>query len=412
MNDSGIPSVHTGGSQVSNPRDPVDRRPGVRWGWLARVGWALGLAWGLHGTGGPELVAAQSPAHEESPSGQSEAEALVEQLGAEEFSQRERATSRLIELGLVAKSAVEAGRTHPDREIRYRCERISQIVGELDFQRRLTAFLAGRSDGSDLPAWRQFVDVCGDNGDSRSLFVEMQKAEARLLEAVQNGPQGVARVAEARTAQLQNLQRRGGQVIDLGSIAAMLFAAIDAEVKLGLQTSFAVVNLCSQPTFVRAMAVPAQGKILRKLLSRWITNSEGPVAQQSMFLAMRFEMKEGLIPATRILQNAGEQPFVRQTALITAAKLGDASHEGLFEAALTDASRLSSQRINNVQYETQLRDVALAALLLLKKQDPKQFGFDRIQLNDSTLFNLGTVGFENEDQRKAAFDKYHEFQAR
>jgi hypothetical protein len=169
--------------------------------------------------------------------------------------------------------------------------------------------------------------------------------------------------------------------------------------------------LCGQPSFVEGMNDPAKSKILRKMLSQWIQRGEGAVAQQTMFLAMRYDLKEGLIPATRILRNAGEQPFIRQTALMTVAKLGDASHAGLLESALEDATRISSHRIDNVQYETQLRDVALAAILFLKKQDPKKFGFERIQLNESNVFIFGTVGFENEDKRKQAFAKYQEFRA-
>jgi len=365
----------------------------------------------LLSSGGFHPVLAQDQ-QTELPGSRSEAALLVEKLGAEEFSVRERATALLIEMGLGAKHAVEAGRTHPDREIRYRCERISQLVGEMDFQRRLTAFTSGHSDGSDLPAWRGFRDLYGDDGETRGLFVEMQQAESELLRAIENGPQGVARVAETRTTQLQHLQRRAGEATSLGSVAALLFAAVGDEVNLGLQPSFALVNLCSQPSFIQGMSDPAKNKVLRKMLSRWITRSEGAVAQQSMFLAMRHDMKEGLIPATRILRNPGEQPFVRQTALMTVAKLGDASHVDLLESALDDARRISSHRIDNVQYETQLRDVALAALLFLKKQDPKKFGFERIQFNESNVFNYGTVGFENEDKRKQAFDKYHEFKAK
>ena len=151
-------------------------------------------------------------------------------MGAEEFSLRERATTQLIEMGVAAKNAVEAGRTHPDREIRYRCERIFQIVGELDFQRRLTAFTAGRSDGLDLPGWRRFRDLYGDGAETRSLFAEMQKAESELMQAVERGPQGVARVAETRVAQLQQLQRRAGETTSLGSVTALLFAAVGDDV--------------------------------------------------------------------------------------------------------------------------------------------------------------------------------------
>lgn len=334
---------------------------------------------------------------------------LVERLGAEEFSLREQATTRLIELGVAAKRAVETGKTHPDREIRYRCERILQIVDEVDFQRRLTAFMTGRSEGLDLPAWRRFRSLYGDDGETRRLFAQMQQAEAELMHAVENGPQGVARAAQARTNQLQLSQRRAGEATPLGSIAALLFAAVSDDVHLGLQTSYMLVNFCNQASFVEGMNDPGKSKVLRKMLSEWITRSEGVVAQQCMALAIRYDLKEGLIPATRILRNRGEQPLVRQTALMTVAKLGDATHVHLLETALDDASRISAHRIDNVQYETQLRDVALAAVLILRKQDPKQFGFHRIRMNESTVFNFGTIGFENEDKRKQAFAKYQEF---
>jgi len=338
-----------------------------------------------------------------------EAAQLVEQLGAEEFSLREQATTRLIELGVAAKTAVETGKTHADREIRYRCERILQIVDEVDFQRRLTAFTTGRSEGLDLPAWRRFRGLYGDDGETRGLFAQMQQAEAELMHAVENGPQGIARVAESRTMQLQQSQRRAGEATSLGSIAALLFAAVNDNVNLGLQTSYMLVNFCNQAAFVEGMNDPGKSKVLRKMLCEWIKRSEGVVAQQCMSLAIRYDLKEGLIPATRILRNRGEQPFVRQTAMMTVARLGDATHVHLLETALDDATRISAHRIDNVQYETQLRDVALAAVLILKKQDPKQFGFDRMRMNDSNVFIFGTIGFENEDKRKQAFAKYQEF---
>jgi len=131
----------------------------------------------------------------------------------------------------------------------------------------------------------------------------------------------------------------------------------------------------------------------------------------SMYLAVRYGMKEGLVPAERILRNPAESAFVRQTALMTVAKLGDASHVSLVEPSLQDATRIAAHRVDNVPYEIQVRDVALVSILLLKKQDPKRFGFDRFQLNEVNLLNFGTIGFENEDKRKQAFAKYDEFTA-
>jgi len=340
-----------------------------------------------------------------------EAARLVQQLGAEEFSQRERATTQLIEMGAGAVPAVDAGRTHPDREIRYRCERIYQIVAERDFQRRLTAFTVGRSDGLDLPGWRRFRDRYGDDAETRSLFAEMQKAEGELLRAAAAGPQGGARAAEDRAWAWLQSQRTRGPATSLGSVCAFLFLALDEEVKLGPKASQVVVSSLGLPAFISGMSDPAKGKILRKMIGQWIAQTNDAMTPHSMYLAVRYGMKEGLVPAERILRNPAESAFVRQTALMTVAKLGDASHVSLVEPSLQDATRIAAHRVDNVQYEIQVRDVALVSILLLKKQDPKRFGFDRFQLNEVNLLNFGTIGFENEDKRKQAFAKYDEFTA-
>jgi hypothetical protein len=64
-----------------------------------------------------------------------------------------------------------------------------------------------------------------------------------------------------------------------------------------------------------------------------------------------------------------------------------------------------------VTYETQIRDVALAALVIMKKQDAKKFGFDRIQQNTTNVFSTNTVGFENDEKRDKALAKWKEFKS-
>ena len=91
------------------------------------------------------LCAADVPAAEDTPRSEAATVAvdvptLVRQLGDERFATRESATARLIQLGRSAKPALEEGRAHADREIRYRSARILSIIEELDFQRRLAAF--------------------------------------------------------------------------------------------------------------------------------------------------------------------------------------------------------------------------------------------------------------------------------
>jgi hypothetical protein len=240
----------------------------------------------------------------------------------------------------------------------------------------------------------------------------MQEAESELMQAVEDGPQGVSRAADTRCLVLQQSQRAGGESISLGSIAALLFAVGEADVNLSMQASSMLYTLCRQPTMNDGMSDRSKGKILRKMLGQWIESSQGWASYQTLFLAMQYDMKEGLIPAEKLLKNSAEQPYARQQAILTVTKLGDEKYVTLLETLLEDTARCTAHRINNVTYETQLRDVALVAILILKKQDPKKFGFSRLQMNPSTSFSTSTIGFENDDTRKKVFTNYEEFKKR
>jgi hypothetical protein len=361
---------------------------------------------------GAELNSAEDTQRDEATAVYAEAAALARQLGDERFATRESATARLIQLGRSAKPALEEGRTDADREIRYRCARILSIIEELDFQRRLAAFAAGRTDGeSDLPGWKRYRSAYGDDAEARALFVEMQKSEPELMLAVEEGLHAVTKTVDFRCIQLQQSQRSGGQALNLGSIAALLFAVDDEQVTLNFQSVAALCSFCYQPTLANAIEDAAKRRMLRKMLGAWIKRGDGWTGYQCLSLAMRYDLKEGLAPAVKVLQNAADQPYIRQNAILAVAKLGDESHLPLIEALLEDKSKCATQRMNNVTFETQLRDVALAAMLVMKKLDPKEFGFDRLELNATSIFVTSTVGFEHEDKRNLAFAKWNKFRS-
>ncbi len=87
----------------------------------------------------------------------------------------------------------------------------------------------------------------------------------------------------------------------------------------------------------------------------------------------------------------------------------DKTHVPLLETLLDDATRCTSMRINNRNYETQVRDIALAALLHITKQDPRKFGFDRLQTHPQIVFNTTTVGFEDDTKRNEALAKWRSY---
>src|SRR5262245_27905817 len=153
---------------------------------------------------------------------------LITDLGSEEFTVRESASDELTRIGLPAFAALEAAATHPDREVRYRSQRILGLIREHDLKRRLEAFLSGRELEGEypLPGWTRFKKSYGDDAAGRALFVEMQRADPELLRAIEDGPRPAAELASQRAGQLQDWARLGvQQQLTLGQVSAALFVA-------------------------------------------------------------------------------------------------------------------------------------------------------------------------------------------
>ena len=74
---------------------------------------------------------------------------------------------------------------------------------------------------------------------------------------------------------------------------------------------------------------------------------------------------------------------------------------------LDDKSVCMTRRISRnkkqVTFTTEVRDVALAALLKIKKLDPKSHGFPNIQTNSIMVFSPSTIGFSEVEDLAAAF---------
>ena len=336
-----------------------------------------------------------------------EIDALIEQLGADTFVERETATERLVEMGLAARPALQQAAKGSDRETRQRAEQIVVLIEELDFERRLAAFAAGEDENEDydLPGWSRYREVAGADASARELFVEMQKSESETLRAIDRGAKAATEMLELRARQLQPQI----QFATVGSATALLLLAADEQVGVSPQASSIIYSLCHQPAFKGAIYSGRLKGVTRRLLGCWIARGEDATAYQGLNLAMTYDIPEGLVPAEKLLQAGGQQPHVLQFGILTIAKLGDERHLEVLETLLHDKTLVSRPRINNMVYEAQLRDVALAALVHLTKQDHKDFGFDRLQSHPTLVFNTSTLGFADEKQREAAQQKWREY---
>ena len=343
-------------------------------------------------------------------------QALVAQLGSESFRTREQATQALIELGLPAKEAVKKGVVHADPEISFRCQRILAIMVINERDAMIDAFAADvdGSEGRTLPGWERFQKVVGTTPEARDLFVQMQREEWALLAQVEKDADSVAEKFGDRCGELQ-LSMRTGVQLSVGAVAAMLFVAGDERVDIPNTAGSSLYSFCHQNQFSQAVTKGEQSENLRKLLGNWILCSEGVWTDyQALMMALKYGMKEGLGPAEAMLRPDVNVPqHYRQYALLGIAQLGDESQLPVVSRWLEDKSVCARQTVRAgtqpVQYQTQIRDVALAATIHLNGEDPKAFGFNRVTPHPTYLYSAPTLGFKDDAERDAAFKKWKAF---
>jgi hypothetical protein len=341
--------------------------------------------------------------------------ALIRQLGSDRFSAREAASDQLAQIGLPAFGALEEASRSRDREVRYRAERILTLIRRNDLERRLAAFVARTGKADDqLPAWSRFRAAHGDTTLSRQLFVEMQRAEPELLAALDNNPRDAVELLGRRLAERQAGQLRPGSAalaIPPAELCAHLFVAGEPDAPLSSISLALIFGQCRQLSLSPREAAGTED-LVRRMLGRAIARTDARAAATAFALAVQFDLKEGLVPAVKLLEEptAPANQSGQLAALNYIARMGDESHLGAVERLLENATVLQKVRLGGVEREWQLRDAALATLVLLTRQDTKEYfkaptGVNVQQFSLSVL----SAGFDNDEQRQAAISKWKDF---
>lgn len=341
--------------------------------------------------------------------------ALVRDLGSGQFAVREKATRQLIELGIVTREALQRAAGDPDAEVRTRARAILLTVCESDFQNRLAAFAADY-DGSRkqrLPAWDQFSAQFGSSRLTRQLFVEMQRAEPELLEALDQGTKPAGEVLAERTQQI--LAGDGKALSSVGTLVSLLFVASADGVavdELGCQNLY---PYAVRSTYQKTSGLPLWPGVLKKLVGRWITKDDTAASvNQNLIFAAQLEMKdEALAISTRVLSSDDSDAKTRKMAILLVGRFGDKSHRATLERLLTDTTSCGIVPTAKParQVELQIRDVALAVLLHITDQNLRAYGFPSAQPYGETAFREGALGFADPAAREAALRKWAKWRA-
>ncbi len=347
-----------------------------------------------------------------------EVEKLISQLGDSRYRVRQRASMRLAEIGSAARGPLEQALASPDPEVRQRARQVLAHILDLDFEARLAAFSAdteGRLQ-HDLPCWERYRALAGGEGSSRRLFVEMLRAERWLLEAAESSATDASEYLEARCRQwqhaMQHIDPTQRRPPSAGSVLAMLLVGADEDVPISGEAATTIAGFTYQRELQEAMRDADQAAVVHRLLGAWVGRpfeADSTVTYQNIVLALRYNLAEGVPAALGVMAAPASPPHIRQYGILCVAKLGGASYIDQLEALLDDPSPCASFRLNDQEIETQIRDVALAVLVRLTGQDLRAYGFDRAQENALTYFNTATLGFADEDARKAALERYREY---
>jgi hypothetical protein len=341
---------------------------------------------------------------------------LIDQLGHKKFAEREAAARTLLALGLPAFGPLKEAGRHADPEVRFRSAKILAELRQRDFQRRLQAFSANleTSEEYELPGWQEYRRLVGDTRDTRDLFVKMQSDDPRLMQSLEHGPRAAAEMLDHRSLQL--LQPFGDQPtleITLGGAAAFLFLAGRAEVPPSDIGAGGVYRVCVDEEVRSALSGGPYQEPLREMLSTWIgRESSANMEYQKLLLAMQFDLKAGLAPAVQVLEQPGHPPHLRQQAMVAVAKFGDAAHIGLLERYLSDETQYPQRQLERPKgIQTEMRDVALAALVTLTRQNFQDYGMSHVTAAPSFVFLPQSCGFDSAEARQKALEKWRAYRA-
>ena len=379
---------------------------------------------------------------------QVKARAIVRQLGSDDYPEREEAQEQLAKMGRLARPAIFAGATSdPNPEIRLRCAQLLPNANALDLKAKIDTFLADTNGEyeHDLPAWKSFRAItCNEwaffgytvwsdravEKAAREVFAELlsMQANRRMLTLIGGSRVELTELVVARKQELyeRRYPRTGveaGQYTGLVDMTALLFT----DAQIGSQYTprrGSLSSMLSGSGFLEATrGTDAKAKVYRAIAAAWLNSRDEP---REMYMAMgvasNLDMNDQVCQlAARLLAIPNVTAMYRTRAAYYLAYHGEKRHIPLLDRAMTNLTVIASVRppafAENVPPEAyadvQVRDVALAACIIMAGEKPTEFGLtDR--LPDSTAsdrFNFSTTRyyFEDDAARKKAFAKWSDW---
>jgi hypothetical protein len=345
----------------------------------------------------------------------------IGQLGHNSYAIRHLAAERLASAGLAARDALIKEIDSPDPETRAAARRIVTLIDESEANRRLAEFAADTDGhrGITLPGWKEFGELVGQDEAARALFVDMQRHEAALL-AEYFGPEPhegkstwddrLARLRPAPNAQILSPPA--------GSCATMLFLGALPNSDVNDARIHGLSELLLRAPLREALLTHREPNTLRTLAVAWIIkcpNRSERALGERLRLMYIYGLQEALPLPAAIAHCEPEyltvSPLLRASAALAVGRFGTKESATTLEPLLDDDSTFAiTSGSQGLALNIRISDLALATMIHLSGQDPKDFGFTRIRVSPQTVFDPASVGLDNNEQRTAAIAKWRAWQ--
>jgi hypothetical protein len=267
-----------------------------------------------------------------------------------------------------------------------------------------------------LRSWDRFSKLIGKDDAAKKLYVDMYCAEGSLLAELDRAPKEFNARFTAHCQEIQrNLYTPFGQAnpIPHYRVVALLFMGTDANVGKDIQTFYMINNLLHQPLVQQGFRQSAGS---RKLLMSFLEErTTAQTSQQIFYIAKNLGLKEAMPLAIKIVNDKQVQGYARGMALLFVGQMGGKEHKKDLEKLLDDTTNLGNVRTGNTTIQAQMRDVALASLIMATGQNMGDYNFPYLQQFKTYRGELNLppyyYGFADDASRTAALKKWKESQA-
>jgi hypothetical protein len=366
-----------------------------------------------------------APSGESAPPTADQIAAWIDQLGHSAYAVRQSAAEHLMAAGAVARDALSKESDSPDPETRAAARRIVALIDTSEANRRLAEFAADTDGhrGLTLPGWPEFGELVGQDESARALFVDMQRHEAPLLADVFGpGPHEGKSSWDDRLARLLNIRTMPGSQVfapPLGSCATMVFLGAVPNSDVDDTRANYLFGLALRPPLREALQARHAPNTVRKLVVAWIVkcpNRSEPALRDRLTLMTIYGLDEGL-PLPQAIVRGGPDylsisPALRASAALAVGRFGSKDDIPILEPMLDDETVFA---VPNGPQGTvgvvQVRDVALAVMIHLTGQEPKDYGFAHVRLNPQNLFEPISLSLDSNDDRISAIAKWRAWKA-